>query len=268
MVFAMHGMGDNEADVPAMVLLPELLFRRQFDRHYMHDLPWRSALPNGTPIVTEDQDWHVAMEDRVPPLWPDAVQSLLARQQAREEAPIVDDDTDWQLASRYRPFWPDMEAFAIPSYYDGRVRINLMGRQRYGMVSPDGHHKVISEIKNLLEECVDPLTSEPVVKDFYEPCEQPLDRGPSQSDLAVFWRGVPSGLKHPKYGQVGPIPYRRTGGHSGACGFLYCAGCGLPPDDYGYRSSFTMLSILQEEVADQAISGQSIVRHVSSTTKV
>ena len=175
----------------------------------------------------------------------------------------MNDNIDWQPASRYRPFWPDMEAFAIPSFYDGRLRINLIGRERYGMVPPDRHDKVVSEIKSLLKECVDPLTSDPVVKDFYEPCERPLDRGPSQSDLSVVWRGLPSGIQHPKYGQVGPIPYRRTGGHSGPCGFLYCIGCGLPPDDYGYRSSFdvipTMFSILKEEVTDQAISGKSIV---------
>jgi hypothetical protein len=263
MVLALHGMGDNQADLPCMVLLPELLYRRQFDRPYMRDLPWRLALPNGTPILAEEESWHLAMEDRIPPLWSDAVQAFLAERKGREEAPIIHEEIDWQPASRYRPFWPDMEAFAIPSYYDGRVRINLIGRERYGMVSRDRHHKVVSEIKILLEECVDPLTSDPVVEGFHEPCEQPLDRGASQSDLQVFWCGVPTGMQHPKYGQVGPIPYRRTGGHSGPRGFLYCVGGGLPAGDYGDTSSFdvvpTMLSILQEENFDQAISGQSLI---------
>ena len=262
MVFAMHGMGSNDADLPSMVLLPELLYRRQFDRPYMRDLPWRSILPNGIPLLAEKEDWHGAMRERIPPVEDDTVQELLAGLAKQKNIKIVPEEIDWQPASRYRPFWPHMEAFALPSYYDGRVRINLAGRERYGMVSPNSYQTVIEDLKSLLNDCVDPLTSEPVVKGFHEPPGQPLSRGPSNCDLQIFWRGLPSGIQHAKYGRVGPIPYRRTGGHTGAHGFLYCCGGPVAEGDYGETSSFnvipTMLSILNEASCDHA-AGQSLV---------
>ena len=32
---------------------------------------------------------------------------------------------EWMPATRYRALWPTMRAFALPSFYDGRVRLNL-----------------------------------------------------------------------------------------------------------------------------------------------
>ncbi len=62
MVFAMHGMGSNDGDVPTMALLPELLYRRQFGKPYMIDVPWPAYLPNGIPLLAEKDNWHWVME--------------------------------------------------------------------------------------------------------------------------------------------------------------------------------------------------------------
>src|SRR5262249_38751407 len=157
----------------------------------------------------------------------------LAGAVGRKDLPIMHEEIDWQPASRYRLFWPHMKAFAIPSFYDGRLRVNLLGRERYGVVSPNRYYELISEIKSLLHDCIDPLTSEPVVEEFHQPSVQPADRSPTEADLCVHWRGLPTGMQHPKYGKIGPIPYRRTGGHSGPRGFLYYVGSGLSSGDYG-----------------------------------
>jgi predicted AlkP superfamily phosphohydrolase/phosphomutase len=271
MVFAMHGMGPNEADVPAMALLPELLYRRQFDRPYMADLPWPASLPSGIPLLAETDNWHWVMEERVPKLDSDRVRTIVSARLGRDDAPIEHAEIDYQPASRYRPFWPDMDAFALPSFYDGRVRVNLIGRERYGVVPPARYDDLVAEIKTLLHACIDLTTAEPVVDGFHEPERAPLSRGPTEADLQVFWRGGPVGLVHPTLGTIGPVPYRRTGGHSGPSGFLYSTRCGIPEGDHGTVSSFdvlpTIAALLGEEVDMLEICGtalESIVDDVAA----
>ncbi len=262
MVFAMHGMGPNNADVPAMALLPELLYRRQFGTPYMRDVPWPAYLENGVPLLAESDNWHWVMEERVLKLQSERVHKLVADRIGRDEAPIKPVEIDYQPASRYRPFWPDMDAFALPSFYDGRVRINLMGRERYGRVSLNQLHHVVSEIKALLSECVDLHTGSSVVDGFHEPAHPPLMRGRTEPDLHVFWRGLSTGFVHRALGTIGPVPYRRTGGHSGPRGFLYCAGRDIVPGSYGLVSSFdvlpTIAAALEENSDDLETSGRPI----------
>jgi predicted AlkP superfamily phosphohydrolase/phosphomutase len=262
-IFAMHGMGANDADVASMALLPELLYRRQFGKEWMRDLPWRNALASGAPLLAEDQTWHFAMEDRVPPLWSDAVQEYLASRTGCHQAGIENVEIDWQPASRYRPFWPQMEAFALPSFYDGRVRLNIAGRERYGIVAPNRRRGLTAEILDLLEACRDSITGLPVIAD-YRKNASPFDQiGSTEADLYIYWDGLVSGLDHPTLGRIGPLPFRRTGGHSGAHGFLYCANVGVSSGDHGVRSSFdvvpTLLSLLGEEVTQQRVSGRTLL---------
>ncbi len=261
-VFAMHGMGDNGADVPTMVLLPELLYRRAFGRPWMREIAWSAVLPDGTPLLAEEETWNNTMEARIPPLWSDAVKEAQA-ESARQALPIAHAGIDWQPASRYRPFWPWMEAFAMPSFYDGRVRLNLKGRERLGSVTPDRYRPLLDEIRALLEECMDPITSKPVVAGFSESPKSPLDVGPTESDLYIYWEGLPLGFRHPELGRIGPVPFRRPGGHSGRFGFLYCVHPSLPVGDLGEASSFdvmpTLAAILREAAPAAQMSGKSLL---------
>ncbi len=129
MLFAMHGMGDNNADVASMALLPEALYRHRFHRSYMRDLPWAGSTVEGAPLLAEHESWHQVMEDRIP-----ALPVVMAAGDVVTPIDIEHVSIDWNPASRYRPFWPDMDAFALPSFYDGRVRMNLRDRERYGRV--------------------------------------------------------------------------------------------------------------------------------------
>ena len=56
-----------------------------------------------------------------------------------------------------------MPAFALPSFYDGRIRLNLRGRERDGVVDPADYERVCDDIEQLLRECRDPRTGEPVL---------------------------------------------------------------------------------------------------------
>ena len=65
-LFAMHGMGANDADVPAMALLPELLYRSAFGGPYMRAIDWPLRLPSGIPLLPKQADWGDEMLRAVP----------------------------------------------------------------------------------------------------------------------------------------------------------------------------------------------------------
>jgi len=85
--------------------------------------------------------------------------------------------------------------------------------------------------------------------------------GPTEADLYIVWESAPLGLRHPRLGSIGPVPYRRTGGHTGEYGFLFVEGFGVVPGDRGIASSFdvvpTVLDLLGEKRRSH-ISGNSL----------
>lgn len=245
-VFSPGGMGPNHGDVPSMVLLPELLYRSAFSKTRL-SLParWREA-SREVPILASEDGWYQASDRwlRPPDAWgraaytlrstarrlPEPAKVLLRRArsalgrhpgEARNPSPRA---LDWQPAQRYRDHWPRMAAFALPSFADGRVRINLKGREGRGLVELGEYDAACSKLEALLRECRDPRTSEPSV----EAIERVMDRGPldvlgSEADLVVVWRGTAAALEHPRLGLVGPVPLRRTGGHTNPRGFVCVA---------------------------------------------
>jgi predicted AlkP superfamily phosphohydrolase/phosphomutase len=135
-----------------------------------------------------------------------------------------------------------MPAFALPSFYDGRIRINLRGRERNGMVEPSRYEETCRGLESMLHECRNPRTGEPMVA-FVERAwtRNPLALTGSEADLVVVWRDVAAALEHPRLGLVGPVPLLRTGGHTGHHGFAYIVAPGMEPGDHGVRSSFDVV---------------------------
>lgn len=264
--FTMGGMGPNASDVPSMVLLPELLYRHAFGQPLM-TLPaeWTAA-PDSLPVLDGEDGWARASWAWVPePMAspkPDSASGELLSLARRLPGPVktvlrgirsavkargngvprVRLGLQWQPAWRYRPHWPQMPAFALPSFYDGRIRINLRGRERHGIVDPSQYEETCRGLEAMLRECRNPRTGEPVV-DFFERAStrDPLGLTRSEADLLVIWRGVATALEHPRLGLVGPVPLRRTGGHTGPHGLAYLAEPGLEPGDRGVRSSFDVV---------------------------
>ncbi|MBV9697012.1 MAG: hypothetical protein JO005_08820, partial [Gammaproteobacteria bacterium] len=156
---------------------------------------------------------------------------------------------------------------ALPSFYDGRVRINLRGRERSGLIEPSGYAALREEVVSLLRSCRDPVTGEGVVQQVEYPATvNPLDLGPTEADLTVLWRGAPMGLTHPRYGQIGPIPYRRTGGHTGQAGFALVHGADIAAREYGSRSAYDVVPTLFELLGltpAVPLSGTSLLRQAS-----
>jgi predicted AlkP superfamily phosphohydrolase/phosphomutase len=170
---------------------------------------------------------------------------------------------DWMPAARYQQFWHQMGAFALPSFYDGRVRINLRGRERSGIIDSAHYGKFRDELVTTLTECRDIFTGETIVEDVeYPAAADPAKIGNTEADLVILWRGAPMGLVHWKHGHVGPIPYRRTGGHTGGPGFAFVHSEGFPPGDYGTRSAYDVVPTFFELLGKpppECLSGRSLM---------
>ncbi len=276
--FSAHGMGANDSDVPSMVLLAELLYRQSFGRPFMRARAAWTQAADGVPLLSEREDVNEALLQALPGAFAARVKDAVARRLARVlrvlgvEPPAALSghvsganrlSLDWMPAARYRRFWPHMKAFALPSFYDGRIRINLAGRERLGLVPVSDYDATCDEIENLLRGCRNLRSGEPVVGGI-ERCggHDPLRLGPTAADLIVTWRGAPLGFSHPKLGRIGPVPYRRTGGHTGDHGVAFISGRNISAGDYGVRSTFdivpTVIALLGE-ARISPLSGKSLL---------
>jgi hypothetical protein len=280
-------MGPNHSDVQSMVLLPELLYRHAFGEPLLA-LPgeWTAA-PASLPILDGELGW-----DRANRAWvsepeaarpspqpasrlrslarrlPRPVKDVLRKMRPAEPrgengGPTHRLGLEWQPAFRYQRHWPKMPAFALPSFYDGRIRINLKGRERDGIVEPTRYEETRRELEALLLECRNPRTGEPMVEAFERASTRdPLALTSSEADLLVIWRGVAAALEHPRLGVIGPVPLRRTGGHTGPHGLAYVASPDVEPGDRGVRSSFDVVPTIARLMAAQPparVSGTSLV---------
>jgi len=162
-----------------------------------------------------------------------------------------------------------MRAFALPSFYDGRVRINLAQRERDGTVPVSQYENVRDEIEAVLHDCQDPATGDGVI-DYIERVKDrdPMKLGPTESDLVVVWKGMAYAFDHPRLGRVGPFPFRRPGGHTGRFGMAYLCNTEMRPGDRGVRSSFdvapTLIELLGEPVPP-GLSGASLLTATAAT---
>lgn len=244
-VFTLHGMGPNSSDVPSMVLLGELLRRWAGDP--TPDLAFAVGA-DGLPELAAGTSWSTAVWSalghgarRVP------LRGLVRRLatsrlgQAVRPSARRHSSLGWMPVLRHQPRWSTMRAFALPSFYDGRVRVNLRGREATGLVDPADHAATLDEITALLQACREPRTGEPVVHSVIRPALDPFTLDPTDADLVVQWRPEVLGFRHPELGTIGPVPPRRTGGHSSPVGRCWVTGPGVEPGALGTRSSFDVL---------------------------
>lgn len=269
-VFSMGGMGANHSDTASMALLPELMYRRDFGRPLLRQPDgWTDA--TAAPVLGERQDWSEAVCANLPADAPAPLLSRLGRAARRRlggpaepaAGSYLQRSVAWIPAMRYRPHWRSMHAFALPSFYDGRIRINLDGREAGGRVPASEYEMRCDELEALLRACRDPATGREVVE-HVERIEgrDPLTLEATESDMVVVWKGTFCALEHPTLGRVGPIPFRRTGGHTGRFGLAYLSNAGLNSGDRGTRSSFDVvptLCALLGEPPPEDLSGASLL---------
>jgi predicted AlkP superfamily phosphohydrolase/phosphomutase len=130
----------------------------------------------------------------------------------------------------YHPAWAGMEAFALPSFSEGYVRLNVRGREAQGIVEPDRYDETCDRITAELHRLTNPRTGTPAVRRVVRTRASADDAGgerPSDADLIVLWDGVPMDVvDHPRAGRIGPVPFKRSGSHVHR-GFLMACGPGI-----------------------------------------
>ncbi|MBD2059594.1 alkaline phosphatase family protein [Oculatella sp. FACHB-28] len=250
-VFAAHGMGNNVMDLPSMVFLPELLYRFNFGKPAL--APGQLGAPPSEPIT----------KGRVERGWIGAVWGLkhdanrlrswlrqkLPNKLFKHVEPLFGKDSQPDLVSPfklieqgdalffqpavwYKPFWSQMRAFALPSYSEGYIRINLKGREPEGIVEPSEYEALCDELSQLLYNLKDARTGQPMVKQIVRTRQQPDQRDPKlpDADLVIIWQEehVTDVVDSPELGRIGPVPYSRTGSHR-SDGFLMAQGPGIEP---------------------------------------
>jgi predicted AlkP superfamily phosphohydrolase/phosphomutase len=244
-VFSAHGMESNSMDLPSMLFLPELLYRFSF--------PGQCALSPGTagapvppPIVRPRQPWWVSevwaskheahpvarfCKQRlpIPPQLFPAAEALLGASTLlhRERGPL----SCYQPAIWYRPLWPYMRAFALPSFSEGYVRINLQGRERHGIVPRSEYDAVCQEICSHLLSLHDPRSGQPIVRHVTRTHRWGTESNPRlpDADLIISWVNTPVDVvDSPAFGRIGPFPYNRSGSHVER-GFLMAKGPQIVP---------------------------------------
>jgi len=157
LLFSIYGIAANVLDLPSMAFLPELLFRWSF--------PGQQALGGACgESIRLDYPGH----------WKDEIWNLRTPTgEARLESPATQqfrgDPMHWQPANWYRPAWSDMKAFALPTYSEGLIRINLEGRERNGLVAPEDYQKTCDQLCEYLYEVKDGRTGKPMVREIVKP---------------------------------------------------------------------------------------------------
>jgi predicted AlkP superfamily phosphohydrolase/phosphomutase len=265
MVCSTKGMQANRDDVASGMLLSELLYRLGTGRRLVDDVSLQEWAAAGCPPVFPDPTRSIEVDDgrwrppraaalrrqlrRMPLLrraW-HAVRSTPTRAVAPAAAVAEDRHSiagrvDWHPATWYRPWWPSMPYFALPSFSDGHVRLNVRGRERTGVVEPAEYARTCDTIERELRRGADARTGEPLVDEVIRMRDDPSDEGPG-ADLVVTWRMPSDAIRHPTAGFVGPFPFPRSGSHT-PDGFAVWAGSGVRPGDLGTHRALDLPSTI------------------------
>ncbi len=270
-VYSLFGTGSGPGDVPSVVLLPELLHRLSGEAATFRSADAPKWKTEGCPLVVprRSEVWREAMDrlclgpadpmarlvgrfERIARTHLRPIRRRLAKQFRKasvgsvgnaipaEEGPpgpaqVEKGDTlDWQFAARYRQRWPGMRAFALPTFAEGMVRVNLAGREENGIVSESDYDAACNEVEEAVRACTNPRTGRPAVKDVIrEPYEEAMSPN-RYADMVVVWDGPTDALEHPTAGLIGPVPFNRPGAHTTNAFAIVCTDS-EPLDDRATR---------------------------------
>ena len=208
MVYTLDHTVANTMDLPSMALLPELLFRWNF--------PGQTALAPGPsdPMASPTMHWKHAV-------WSCCTAAARQHLQSPAQQEADGDPLSWNPANWFRPLWPGMRAFALPSVSDGYIRLNVRGREAQGLVEPTDFDAVLDALTDLVLGLVNPRTGRAAAVRVVRTRHAPADDPHIPPDLIVCWDGQaptdrlvsPALARDGADGCLGPLPYFRSGGH-------------------------------------------------------
>ena len=142
----------------------------------------------------------------------------------------------WQPPIWYRPWWPRMRAFALPSYGDGCIRINLQGPRTAGHRRPrrirTGLPRIDGTPAGAPRPAHGPAAGARGRAQLGAVADAPGDRVPD-ADLVVLWQLQANDMSEDsEAGRLGPVPFWKSGSHR-PTGFVLGLGPGIPRRDPG-----------------------------------
>ncbi|MCB2060014.1 MAG: alkaline phosphatase family protein [Novosphingobium sp.] len=220
-IFSAHGMQANSLDLYAMMFLPELLYRWSTGI-----AAFEGADENGQPPAARlDYSRHWSEE-----IWDLRTAHGDAVLESPEEQERRGDPLYWDPGNWYQPEWHRMRAFTLPGYSEGLIRINVAGRDGDGGIPPEQFDATCNELIDLVRQLTDARTGKPIAQQIIRVRQSPWDQGEelSPADLMVLWNDELAAdvAGHPRFGQIGPIPFFRSGGHASE-GFVLARGPGF-----------------------------------------
>lgn len=247
-VFSQEGMVANSGDMPGALFLPEMLYRYSFPGRRGIDPDPRMRAGQNDPLPDpilrpRSRAWHReawAMKHDGNPLrrflrrhLPIEFGWLVEKIMGSPPGPAhpLEFAVKYQPAVLYSRYWPQMKAFALPTAsQQGKIRINLEGREASGVVRASDYDAVCGEITAHLCDLQNARTGRPLVKRVIPQGRNGAARSSGGfADLLVDWCPEPTDMiDSPIYGSFGPVQYMRTGGHVEK-GFAIVAGDGVPP---------------------------------------
>jgi len=235
-LFSPHDMTINASDLAAQYFVPELLARLQGAAPTLRRQPG----PPDPSLARPDPDESLARAFERRHVPEAALGRRMLRSAARRLAelhgaggPAAPDGSspgswprplDYLGAMRHRAWWPSSRAFALPSFSDAQLRVNLRGRESNGVVAPQDYAAELDRWETELRAVRDGRTGSTVVRDVTRPrAGDPTAAGGPPADLVVRFGPATDRVEHPKLGTIGPLPFLRTGEH-GDRGFVLLAG--------------------------------------------
>lgn len=225
--FSVDDTAQNTMDLPSMALLPEIMFRLSFTG--------KAALAEGVagvPLPPPRQNFVNHWKEEI---WRLATahghQVLLTPLELEADG----EPLNWNPAMWYQNLWPRMFAFALGNVSDGYIRINVKGREAYGIVSPEDFDDTLADLIAKLSQLTDPRTGKVVVERIERMRNRPHEKPEIPPDLIVCWsKTTPfDAVESPDFGRIGPVPFFRSGGHQahGTCirNILFARGPGIVP---------------------------------------
>lgn len=120
-----------------------------------------------------------------------------------------------------------MRWFALPSFSDGHVRLNIRDRERDGVIDLADYRSTCDELEASLRLATDPRSGQPLVDEVIRLRDSdPMARDGPGADLVVTWRLPADSLEHPECSIVGPFAFPRSGSHT-ENGFMVVSGPGI-----------------------------------------
>lgn len=304
-VFSLHGMQANTNELTSLLMLPELLHRAHFGTKSLRQAPpiWarnRLRLPAdyhswGMEVVrlrAERRADRLRRDLRIlVPSWLMRVKHSIAKRLGRPtpgresfdhavipgesfsspaELEAARTSVQWQPPCWWSHHWPEMPWFALPTYSDGHIRINLIGRERNGVVRPEDYDRTCDQLATMLYGLTNATNGRRAVEDVaFVRKDDPFNPDGPTADVVVIWSEPAFVLDHPVHGRIGPLPYRRTGEHS-SNGFMIAAGPGIDHRTLGHRAAAdlppTILGLLGEDRPDDVVGADMLASVPSGPT--